>query len=168
MSLIFVGIKNLNGIANLTKKLESLNTLTFGKVIDKNNRRAWQHSIGYVPQHIFLADDTVSANIAFGINPKDVNQEAVEEAQEIEDQTDLSDLVDVTQHNTQDVEAVNEGIDPATLPDEPNNGGTDEDSAEETSEEDLSSLLPFLSPVTTLAMIALAGMFVSIRSKGEE
>ncbi len=35
MSLIFVGIKNLNGIANLTKKLESLNTLTFGKVIDK-------------------------------------------------------------------------------------------------------------------------------------
>ena len=94
--------------------------------------------------------------------------DAAEEAQEIEDQTDLSDLVDVTQHNTQDVEAVNEGIDPATLPDEPNNGGTDEDAAEETSEEDLSSLLPFLSPVTTLAMIALAGMFVSIRSKGEE
>ena len=94
--------------------------------------------------------------------------DAVEEAQEIEDQTDLSDLVDVTQHNTQDVEAVNEGIDPPTLPDEPNNGGTDEDAAEETSEEDLSSLLPFLSPVTTLAMIALAGMFVSIRSKGEE
>ena len=54
-----------------------------GKVIDKNNRRAWQHSIGYVPQHIFLADDTVSANIAFGINPKDVNQEAVEEAAKI-------------------------------------------------------------------------------------
>ena len=35
MSLIFVGIKNLNGITNLTKKLESLKTLTFGKVIDK-------------------------------------------------------------------------------------------------------------------------------------
>ena len=53
-----------------------------GKVIDKNNRRAWQHSIGYAPAY-FLADDTVSANIAFGINPKDVNQEAVEEAAEI-------------------------------------------------------------------------------------
>ena len=35
MSLIFVGIKNLNGIANLTKKLDSLNILIFGKVIDK-------------------------------------------------------------------------------------------------------------------------------------
>ncbi len=54
-----------------------------GKVIDKNNRRAWQHSIGYVPQHIFLADDTVTANIAFGINPKDINQEAVEDAAKI-------------------------------------------------------------------------------------
>jgi len=94
--------------------------------------------------------------------------EAVEEAQEIEDQTDLSDLVDVTQHNTEDVEAVNEGVDPATLPEEPNNDATEEEASEETSEEDLSSLLPFLSPVTTLAMIALAGMFVSIRSKDEE
>ena len=91
--------------------------------------------------------------------------EAVEEAQEIEDQTDLSDLVDVTQHNTEDVEAVNEGIDPTTLPEEPNN---EEEVSEETSEDDLSTLLPFLSPVTTLAMIALAGMFVSIRSKDEE
>ena len=59
-----------------------------GKVIDKNNRRAWQHSIGYVPQHI-LADDTVSANIAFGINPKDVNQEAVEEALKLQIYTNL-------------------------------------------------------------------------------
>jgi hypothetical protein len=94
--------------------------------------------------------------------------EAVEEAQEIEDQTDLSDLVDVTQHNTEDVEAVNEGIDPATLPEEPNNEEAEEEVSEETSDEDPSTLLPFLSPVTTLAMIALAGMFVSIRSKDEE
>ena len=93
--------------------------------------------------------------------------DATEEAQEIEDQTDLSDLVDVTQHNTDEVDAVNDGVDPATLPDEPNNDGTEE-VTEEVTEEDVSSLLPFLSPVTTLAMIALAGMFVSIRSKDEE
>ena len=54
-----------------------------GKVIDKNNRRAWQHSIGYVPQHIFLADDTVSANIAFGVNAREINQDAVDEAAKI-------------------------------------------------------------------------------------
>ena len=96
--------------------------------------------------------------------------DAVQEAEDIEDQTDLNDLVDVTQHNTEDVDAVNDGVDPATLPDEPNNDGNDgtDETVEEVTEDDVSSLLPFLSPVTTLAMIALAGMFVSIRSKDEE
>lgn len=54
-----------------------------GKVIDKFNRRAWQNSIGYVPQHIFLADDTISANIAFGIEQENVNQEALLKAAKI-------------------------------------------------------------------------------------
>jgi ATP-binding cassette, subfamily B, bacterial PglK len=54
-----------------------------GKVIDKNNRRAWQSSIGYVPQQIFLSDNTVSANIAFGVKTKNINQEAVEQAAKI-------------------------------------------------------------------------------------
>ena len=46
-----------------------------GTVIDKHSIRSWQKIIGYVPQHIFLVDDTVSANIAFGINPKNINQD---------------------------------------------------------------------------------------------
>ena len=50
------------------------------KVIDKNNLKAWQRSIGYVPQQIFLSDDSIAANIAFGTNLKDINQEAVEYA----------------------------------------------------------------------------------------
>ena len=54
-----------------------------GKIISKQNSRAWQRSIGYVPQHIYLSDDTVTANIAFGEDPKDVNQEAVKKASEI-------------------------------------------------------------------------------------
>ena len=103
----------------------------------------------------------VSVNYFTGI-------EAVQEAEEIEDQTDLSDLVDVTQHNTDEVEAVNEGVDPETLPDAPSNNDQNDDTTEETSEDEVSSLLPFLSPATTLAMIALAGMFVSIRSKDQE
>ena len=48
-----------------------------GKVITKQNARAWQRSIGYVPQHIYLSDDTVAANIAFGVEPKDINLAAV-------------------------------------------------------------------------------------------
>jgi len=54
-----------------------------GKVINKNNKRAWQRSIGYVPQQIFLSDNTVSANIAFGVSINDINQEAVEQAAKI-------------------------------------------------------------------------------------
>jgi ABC-type bacteriocin/lantibiotic exporter with double-glycine peptidase domain len=48
-----------------------------GKVITNQNVRAWQRSIGYVPQHIYLSDDTVAANIAFGVEPKDINFAAV-------------------------------------------------------------------------------------------
>ncbi len=54
-----------------------------GKIITKQNSRSWQKSIGYVPQNIFLSDDTVSANIAFGVEPENINQEAVEKASKI-------------------------------------------------------------------------------------
>jgi ATP-binding cassette, subfamily B, bacterial PglK len=51
-----------------------------GKVITGDNLRSWQRSIGYVPQQIYLFDDTISANIAFGIDQKDINQDWVEKA----------------------------------------------------------------------------------------
>ena len=54
-----------------------------GKVIDEKNRRDWQSSIGYVPQNIYLSDDTVSANIAFGIEHQDIDQKAVVSASKI-------------------------------------------------------------------------------------
>ncbi len=53
------------------------------KKISNQNVRSWQRSIGYVPQHIYLSDDTVAANIAFGVNPNDINQEYVEKAAKI-------------------------------------------------------------------------------------
>jgi ABC-type bacteriocin/lantibiotic exporter with double-glycine peptidase domain len=51
--------------------------------ITAHNRRAWQRAIGYVPQQIYLADDTVAANIAFGMEAKDIDQAAVERAAKI-------------------------------------------------------------------------------------
>ena len=54
-----------------------------GQVITKNNSRAWQRSIGYVPQHIYLSDDSVAANIAFGENSKEIDYDAVEKASKI-------------------------------------------------------------------------------------
>jgi len=60
-----------------------------GQVIDDKNRRAWQSSIGYVPQHIYLADDSVEANIAFGISPENIDQVVVERVAKIADLHDF-------------------------------------------------------------------------------
>jgi ABC-type multidrug transport system fused ATPase/permease subunit len=54
-----------------------------GQKITEHNRRDWQRVIGYVPQQIYLADDTIAANIAFGVDAKDIDQEAVERAARI-------------------------------------------------------------------------------------
>ncbi|HET6805411.1 MAG TPA: ABC transporter ATP-binding protein [Frateuria sp.] len=48
--------------------------------IDGANVAAWQRAIGYVPQHIYLADATVAENIAFGLSPGDIDMHAVERA----------------------------------------------------------------------------------------
>ena len=51
-----------------------------GKIINDQNRKSWQKSIGYVPQYIFLADDTISANIALGLDINEINQKSIERA----------------------------------------------------------------------------------------
>ena len=59
-------------------------TLTIdGKIITKNNLRAWQKLIGYVPQKIYLSDDTVMANIALGEKPENVDMSMVIKAAKI-------------------------------------------------------------------------------------
>ena len=54
-----------------------------GQTIKDQNRRSWQRSIGYVPQQIYLSDDTIAANIAFGVDSKDINKDLVERASKI-------------------------------------------------------------------------------------
>jgi ABC-type multidrug transport system fused ATPase/permease subunit len=54
-----------------------------GQVINAEHRRAWQKIIGYVPQQIYLTDDTVAANIAFGIDPADIDYSSVHRAARI-------------------------------------------------------------------------------------
>ena len=53
------------------------------QVINETNRMSWQSIIGYVPQQIYLSDDTIAANIAFGVPNQSVNQEYVERAAKI-------------------------------------------------------------------------------------
>ena len=45
-----------------------------------NRVRAWQNKIGYVPQSIFLTDDTIRRNIAFGVADNYIDDESVARA----------------------------------------------------------------------------------------
>ena len=40
----------------------------------------WHHMLGYIPQSIYLSDDTIRNNVAFGIRDEDIDDAAVEEA----------------------------------------------------------------------------------------
>jgi len=51
-----------------------------GTPLTDESLKKWQESIGYVPQSIFLTDQSIAANIAFGITPAEIEQEAVEHA----------------------------------------------------------------------------------------
>ena len=52
-----------------------------GKVLrSASDRRAWQGRLGYVPQDIFLSDDSLRANVAFGVPVEEVDEEALWEA----------------------------------------------------------------------------------------
>ena len=53
------------------------------QVIDATNRGQWRRAIGYVPQHIYLTDDSIAANIAFGVDVKDIDPRSVERAAKI-------------------------------------------------------------------------------------
>ena len=58
--------------------------LVDGRSIDTMSRK-WHEKVGYIPQNIFLMDDTIRNNIAFGIESMKINEkqlwEAIEGAQ---------------------------------------------------------------------------------------
>tara|TARA_B100001063_G_scaffold209106_1_gene205913 strand:- start:294 stop:2090 length:1797 start_codon:yes stop_codon:yes gene_type:complete len=49
-------------------------------VVDDNNLRSWQNTIGFVPQSIFLSEGTIAENVAFGIPQEEINLEQVKQA----------------------------------------------------------------------------------------
>lgn len=60
----------------------------------------WQKKIGYIPQNIFLSDDTIRANVAFGIANSEINDgevwRALEQAQLKDFVKSLPDKLDTT------------------------------------------------------------------------
>lgn len=47
------------------------------QIVDQNVIHSWQSKIAYVPQDIYLSDDTISNNIAFGIEEKNIDKNRV-------------------------------------------------------------------------------------------
>ena len=57
--------------------------LADGIEITSENLQAWQQSVGYVPQDIFLIDANLTENIALGVLPQEIDEDRVRHAAEI-------------------------------------------------------------------------------------
>lgn len=77
-----VGIRGASGVGKTTlfNLLLGLYRPTSGRILidgvelDDNNRREWQNAIGYVSQHVFIADMTLAENIALGSDNIDMER----------------------------------------------------------------------------------------------
>ena len=54
-----------------------------------DNLRAWQNLVGYIPQSIFLMDDTIERNIAFGVPDHLIDRDRLHRAVEAAQLTEL-------------------------------------------------------------------------------
>jgi ABC-type multidrug transport system fused ATPase/permease subunit len=75
-----------SGKSTLVDLILGLHTPSSGQIkvdsvqITSENISSWRSMIGYVPQDIYLLDDTIAANIAFGIDVKKIDPKALEDA----------------------------------------------------------------------------------------
>lgn len=80
----FVGIQGESGIgkSTLLDLLIGLQTPSSGGIfVDginiKDNIESWQNLIGCVPQEVFISDDTLEKNIAFGLTKENISYEKI-------------------------------------------------------------------------------------------
>lgn len=73
------------GKSTLTDLMVGLLIPSSGKILVDDqeinlSRKAWQKQIGYIPQDIYLLDDSIKSNIAFGVDNKYFNQKDFDDA----------------------------------------------------------------------------------------
>tara|TARA_Y200000002_G_scaffold382927_1_gene402093 strand:+ start:622 stop:2418 length:1797 start_codon:yes stop_codon:yes gene_type:complete len=64
-------------------------------IINDQNIRSWQNTIGFVAQSIFLSEGTIAENVAFGIPSEEINYEQVEQVLKL---SSLMELVESLKH----------------------------------------------------------------------
>jgi ATP-binding cassette, subfamily B, bacterial PglK len=69
------------------------NILSNGNDI-QNNLQSWRDNIGYVPQSVFLIDDTIASNIAFGVLKNQIDYDRINFALESSQLKSFVDLLD--------------------------------------------------------------------------
>ena len=58
-------------------------------IVNNENRRSWQNTIGFVAQSIFLSEGTIAENVAFGVPDDQINLNQVEQALKLAHLTEL-------------------------------------------------------------------------------
>jgi len=130
----------------------------FQMVVSTEDSNMWYTLVGPESNSYGVAPSPVSLTYFSG-------QQAIAQEVQMETDTTLEDLVDISQHNDELIEAA---IEVSLSDNSPEAGGPSEtNSTGEADEEADGGLLPFLSPVLTISMIAVAGLVASLRTRKE-
>jgi len=130
----------------------------FQMVVSTEDSNMWYTLVGPESNSYGIAPSQISLTYFSG-------QQAIAQEVQMESDTTLEDLVDITQHNDELIEAA---IEESLSDNTPEEGGPSEtNSTGEADEEADGGLLPFISPVLTISMIAVAGLVASLRTRKE-
>lgn len=129
----------------------------FQMVVTSDDSNLWYTLVG--PESDSYGDAPSPVSITYFSGQQAIVQEA-----DIADDSTLEDLVDLSQHNN---DVIEEAIEESLQDNSPEAGGPADGSGDETAADEDSGLLPFMSPVLTMTMIAAAGIVASLRSRKE-
>ena len=123
----------------------------FQMVVTTDESSMWYTLVGPESDSYGTAPSPISVTYFSG-------QQAIAQEAEIEDDSTLADLVDLTQHND---DLIDEAVEDAVAEYDLDGTGDSEDSEDDAE----SGLLPFISPALTIVLIAAAGVVASLNGR---
>ena len=125
----------------------------FQLVVREESSQMWHTLVGPESDSYSEAPRGISMTYFSGM-------QAIAQEADIEDDTSLTDLVDLTEHND---DIITDAIQESIADYGPEAGGPGSVSGDEDADD--SGLLPFISPAFTIAIIAIAGLVASMRNR---